>query len=84
MVASWLLALADLISLPVYIDLWVVNNYKVHIFTSLMKKMDKAKIKKYQSMYYSSLKRDYFCVSDKVRAINNFLTIALTNNIFIG
>lgn len=67
MVASWLLAIADILALPFYIDLWLVNKYKVHIFTPLMRKMDKGKIKKYQASYYSSLKRDFFCVADKVK-----------------
>ena len=57
MVASWIFVLLDILALPVYIDLWVVNKYKVHIFTPLLKKMDKSKIKPYQTSYYSSLKR---------------------------
>ena len=45
MVASWSLALLDLLSLSVYIDLFLVNKYQVHIFTPLLKYIKRASLK---------------------------------------
>lgn len=67
MVACWTLALLDLISVTVYIDLWLVNRYGVHIFTPVIKIFDNKKFfKRFQKQYYRSLQRNFFCVSDKV------------------
>lgn len=52
MVASIFLSVFDILSILVYLDLWIVNRYGVHIFTPIMKYVDKSRIKKYQNSYY--------------------------------
>jgi hypothetical protein len=66
MVASWSLALLDLISLTVYLDLFLVNRFKTHVFAPLIKLLGKQRAKAMQGVYQKSLRRDFFCVSDKV------------------
>ena len=39
--------LLSLLALPVYLDLWVVNRYNTHVFTPILRKLDKSKLKKY-------------------------------------
>lgn len=46
----------------------MVVRYKRHIFTFVfeMRLIAQKQLKPYQSAYYASLKRDWFCVLDKV------------------
>ncbi|CDW75316.1 UNKNOWN [Stylonychia lemnae] len=44
----------------------MVNKFNAHMFTPLMRKLSKQKLKPYQRLYYESLRRTFFCVSDKV------------------
>lgn len=70
-----ILALIDLISILVYLDLALVNRYQVHLFTPLLKLLDKNRLKQYQPLYYQSLKREYYCVSDKVSVSGTTFTV---------
>ena len=47
MAASWFLVLIDVVAIMVYLDLWIVNKFKVHIYTPLMKYIPKKKLKEY-------------------------------------
>ena len=50
----------------VYLDLHLVNARQAHVFTPLMKRVAKDRLKPFQQLYKDSLKRAFFCVSDKV------------------
>ena len=52
----------------IYIDLYIVLRYKKRIFTFLFewKVIAQKQLKPYSTAYYSSLRRDWFCVLDKV------------------
>ncbi len=65
MAYSWFLLLVELFAFLMYLDLWLLNRRKVHIFTPLMKYIPKAKMK-LQNFYQRSLNRDFFCVLDKI------------------
>lgn len=75
MVASWLFILIDILSIPVYVDLWVVNTYKIHIYTPLLPYMPKNRLKAHKSDYYASLNRSFYCVSDKVDVSGTSFTV---------
>ena len=66
MVASCICLLIEITSFLIYLNLFVLNRWKVHLFTPFMKYVPKAKLKEFQKAYYSSLRRDFYCVSDKV------------------
>jgi hypothetical protein len=78
MVASYLLLIFDIINFGVYIDLWVVNNFKLHIYTPFLKFVPKHKLKEIQGQYYASLNRKYFCVSDKVDVSGTTFTVVFS------
>ena len=66
MVASIMLTLLEIPTILVYLDLVIVNKYKMHLFTPLMKIVPQKQLKTYQAIYRQSLDRKYFCVADKV------------------
>ena len=66
MVANWPLLVLDFISLCIYLDLFLVNSKKIHIFTPTLKYFPKSVTKPIQQVYQKSLTRLYFCVLDKV------------------
>lgn len=66
------LTLLYVISIVVYLDLALVNKKKVHVYTPLLKFLP---LKSLKTSYTLSLKRDFYCVSDKVPSF--FLTFDL-------
>ena len=69
MVASWPLFILDLLSLCVYLDLYLVNAKKYHLYTPILKYLPRSFTKQLQQSYQKSLTRLYFCVLDKVISI---------------
>lgn len=61
-----LVLFVEAVTLLVLLDLWLVNNKKMHLFTPLMQLIPDKQRKVYQVMYYDSLKRMMFCVLDKI------------------
>ena len=77
------LVLLEIASIAVYFDLWIVINKKKHIFESLLKLISEKQRKVYQGVYRRSLKRDTFCVSDKVDVSGStFNTVLLFTNFY--
>lgn len=68
MVASWTLILLDLLSLCLYLDLYLVNAKKSHFYTPVLKYLPRSFTKPIQQSYQKSLSRLYFCVLDKVNS----------------
>ncbi len=73
MVANWPLLLLDLVSFCVYLDLFLVNSKKIHIYTPILKYLPRSVTKPIQQSYQSSLTRLYFCVLDKVNIKNHII-----------
>jgi hypothetical protein len=77
------LVLLEVVSIAVYFDLWVVINKQRHIFESLLKLISEKQRKVYQGVYRRSLKRETFCVSDKVDVSGTtFNTVLLMTNFY--
>ena len=66
MILFLLTLVLEVVSLIVFIDLWLANNKKVHVYTPLMQLISEKQRRVYQTMYYNSFKRDSFCVLDKI------------------
>ena len=62
----FLLLILELISIVVYLDLYLVNNFQRHIFDPLLKMISEKQRKVYQGAYRLTLNRKLFCVSDKI------------------
>jgi len=78
MVASFCLLLIEFVSFFVYLDLWLVYRKQVHVFTPLLAAIPVKQRKLYQGAYHESLKRDNFCVSDKVDVSGSTFTATFT------
>ena len=63
-----ILLFLDVGALIVYLDLYLILNYKKRIFTFLFEwqVFAQKQLKPYQNSYYASLRRDWFCVLDKI------------------
>lgn len=79
MVVSLSLLVLDIISLSVYIDLYLVNKYQVHLFSPVLPFIGKARLKSFQQSYYASLQRKFFCVSDKVEVSGTTFTVIFSS-----
>jgi len=71
MAVSLSLLLIDILSLSVYIDLYLVYRYQRHLFTPLMPYLGS----RFKSLYRTSLQRNFFCVSDKVEVSGTTFTV---------
>lgn len=67
-VVNIVVLLLDICAIIVYIDLWYVNARQRHLFTFVFewKLVAQEQIKPYATAYRNSLKRDWFCMLDKV------------------
>ena len=69
LVMHLLMLLLDLAAVIIYVDLYMVLRHKKHLFTIALEKkwIAQKQLKPYQQVYYDSLRRDWFCILDKVR-----------------
>ena len=65
MVLSLLLLIIDVINLIICLDLCLVNKFKFHLYKPFIRFLPFNRQKLY-NIYSNSLKREYFCVADKV------------------
>ena len=66
---TFVLLFIDCCTLLIYLDLYMITRFHKRIFTILFEKqiIAKKQIKPYANAYYASLKRDWFCILDKVQ-----------------
>lgn len=70
-----MLLLIEILAVIAYLDLWAVYRFKVHLYSPLLKYVPKTRLKPFQQLYYSSLRRDFFCVSDKIDVSGTTFTV---------